>query len=155
MKIFPTQETSKVAGGRSTGEGTSVKRNGPKGKKRATPVEKPQVGESEIREKLAAHVETSNTAKSISQKKNTQKLGDGFMNPEAKPVVPAVPEASSTEVAPESDSSTKDHLLKSDINLNDPKDPSTQEKLKTVLSSGAFNFNARERETLDKILNGN
>lgn len=160
MKIFPTQESSKVTDTKVSGEGPSVKK-GPKGKKHAPAAEKQQVSESEIREKLAAHVETSNTAKSAVLKKNSQKLGDGFMNPDAKPLSVARPEPrpqSQLEAAiDEGEKADKEdkHLLKSDINLNDPKDPATQEKLKTVLSSGGFSFNARERETLDKILNGN
>ena len=40
----------------------------------------------------------------------------------------------------------------SDVGLNDPKDPATVGKLKSVLSKGAFNFNAKEREALEKIL---
>jgi len=159
MKIFPTQETSRISDTRSTGEGESVKR---KGKKKAAPV-KPSISETEIREKLASHVETSNTAKSGIMKKNAQKLGDGFMNPEAKPLMkmekPAMAEAKEpkaiSEEAETEVSKGDAHLLKTDVNLNDPKDPATQEKLKTVLSTGAFNFNPREREALDKILNGN
>lgn len=40
----------------------------------------------------------------------------------------------------------------SDVGLNDPNDPETVGKLKSVLSKGAFNFNDREREALEKIL---
>tara|TARA_R110000868_G_scaffold117600_8_gene312293 strand:+ start:7103 stop:7492 length:390 start_codon:yes stop_codon:yes gene_type:complete len=40
----------------------------------------------------------------------------------------------------------------SDVGLNDPNDPATVGKLKDVLSKGAFNFNPKERETLEKIL---
>ncbi len=40
----------------------------------------------------------------------------------------------------------------SDIGLNDPNDPATVGKLKDVLSKGAFNFNPKERETLERIL---
>jgi len=155
MKIFPTQETSRISDTRGTGEGESVKR---KGKKMVKPSVKPSISENEIRNKLAAHVETSNTAKSGILKKNAQKLGDGFMNPEMKPLVAKEAPATTVAAAPvEEKEKTSDeaHLLKTDVNLNDPKDPSTQEKLKTVLSTGAFNFNPKEREALDKILNGN
>lgn len=152
MKIFRAQETSKVSDTRGSGEGVAVKKSG-RGKKKL-PAEKPQIAESEIKEKLAAHVETSNTAKSGVMKKNAQKLGEGFMNSEMKPapVVPAPIPANSEEKETETE---EKHLLKSDINLNDPKDPATQEKLKTVLSTGAFNFNPRERDILDKILADN
>ncbi|MFG1593473.1 hypothetical protein [Halobacteriovorax sp. CON-3] len=40
-----------------------------------------------------------------------------------------------------------------DIAKNDPKDPATQEKLKGVLTAGAFNFSDKERDVLAKILN--
>jgi hypothetical protein len=44
------------------------------------------------------------------------------------------------------------HLLMTDVKLNDPSDSNTQEKLKLVLRNGAFNFNSKEKETLEKIL---
>lgn len=165
MKIFPTNETSRVSDTRNTGGETSVKKN-VKGKKKSAAAlaqEKKPVTENEIREKLAAHVATSNTAKAVIKEKNSQKLGSGFMNAEKKPEIkadmkPAATPASAIvndehekEAGPKEDA----HLLKTDIHLNDPKDPTTQEKLKSVLSTGAFSFNPRERETLDKILNGN
>ena len=49
------------------------------------------------------------------------------------------------------DKEPKDIL--SDVKLNDPKDPGTQEKLKSVISKGAFSFNPKERDVLEKILN--
>jgi len=49
----------------------------------------------------------------------------------------------------ESESSTA-----SDVGLNNPDDPMTSEKLKSVLQSGAVNFNGKEKEILGKILNG-
>lgn len=154
MKIFSQQESTTQAT-----EGSSTK--GPHGKKRAATPEKKQVSEREVREKLAAHVETSNTAKSKVLQQNSKQLGAGFMNEEMKP---APVEVKKAESAPASEEENKDekkdsvqesHLLMSDVKLNDPKDPATQEKLKTVLAKGAFNFNPKERETLDKILNGN
>ena len=39
-----------------------------------------------------------------------------------------------------------------DIKKNDPNAPETREKLKTILSTGAFSFNPKEREALQKIL---
>ncbi len=41
-----------------------------------------------------------------------------------------------------------------DVGLNDPTDPMTTEKLKTVLSTGGINFSEKEREVLGKILGG-
>lgn len=162
MKIFPAHETSRVTDARSAGTERAVKK-GPKGngKARGAPP-KPKLSESDIREKLASHVETSNTAKSGVLKKNSQKMGDGFLNseikPELKPVPAAqVPKAAAAQEQVETPAAEKEktHLLRPDVSLNDPKDPAVQEKLKTVLSTGAFNFNPKEREALDKILNGN
>lgn len=39
-----------------------------------------------------------------------------------------------------------------DIAKNDPKSEVTQEKLKTILKNGGFNFNDRERQALSEIL---
>lgn len=39
-----------------------------------------------------------------------------------------------------------------DVQKNDPRDPMTSEKLKTMLSSGAISFNSKEQEVLKKIL---
>lgn len=40
----------------------------------------------------------------------------------------------------------------SDVGLNNPNDPATVGKLKDVLSKGAFSFDPKEREALEKIL---
>lgn len=50
------------------------------------------------------------------------------------------------------DSPEKELSKPSDVGLNDPNDPATVGKLKSVLSKGAFNFNPKEREALEKIL---
>ncbi len=39
-----------------------------------------------------------------------------------------------------------------DVKKNDPRDPMTSEKLKSMLHSGAVNFNGKEKEILSKIL---
>lgn len=127
MKIFSPPPSN------VSNEKAPVKKNG-KGKK--APPLKPEISENEIREKVAANVATSNTAKAeVIKKNNAQALGAGFMAPTEN--------ESSLE---------KSHLLLSDVKLNDPNDSNTQEKLKTVLKNGAFNFNPREKETLEKIL---
>lgn len=95
-------------------------------KKATQASKKPHLSKSEIREKLAAHVETSDSAKELAMK-NSQRLGEGFLN------------SGSDEI-------------KSDIAKNDPHDTNTQEKLKSVLSKGAFNFSPQERENLERIL---
>lgn len=97
----------------------------PKAKSKVA-VHKKELSDSEIREKLAANTEISGEAKARAMQ-STQKLGEGFMKKD-------------------------DHLLKSDVQLNSPEDPVTSEKLKTVLSNGAFNFNPKERDVLSKIL---
>ncbi|MGZ3788908.1 MAG: hypothetical protein ACXVLQ_10310 [Bacteriovorax sp.] len=154
MKIFSPSETNAP---RASKEGEGIKKKGA-GKKRAAeaPAEKKPVSESEIREKLAAHVETSNSAKSKTIQQNSKQMGAGFMNSEFKAPPTEIKQKEVGEDPAETKDSVKEsHLLMSDVKLNDPKDPATQEKLKSVLSKGAFNFNPKEKETLDKILNGN
>ncbi len=119
---------------------------------------KPQISEREIRDKLASHVETSNSSKAKIQLQNSKQLGAGFLNEDTpRQPIEQVEKIAVLETAEEtkSDKTPDAHLLKSDISLNDPRSSDTQMKLKTVLSSGGFNFNPRERETLEKILGGN
>lgn len=47
----------------------------------------------------------------------------------------------------------KDSRPTSDIGPNHPDNPVTQEKLKSILRSGAFSFNEKERNVLAEILN--
>ena len=65
---------------------------------------------------------------------------------------PVVAEAAAIGDEKNADSVKDSHLLLSDVKLNDPTDPNTQEKLKSVLRNGAFSFSSREKETLEKIL---
>lgn len=162
MKIFENKVSS-VSNTREVNDSSmdkSVKASKSKGvgRKKAVKPERPNLSSDEIRQKLASNVEMSNTAKKIQKDKNAQKLGEGFLNgdmPVKKPIPVEVPaakieEGKEVEVA---DPNFKDHIVKSDVGLNDPTDTTTTEKLKTVISKGAFNFNSREREVLDKILN--
>lgn len=147
MKIFPASSTPAKAISKSSGkEGPSLR------KKTEGPIKK-EMSEADIKEKLAAHVGTSDAAKNLALKNSSKKLGDGFMNPDAKPMVDVVsvdaPEIDADEVKTPN---SKDLTLKTDIAKNDPRDTNTQEKLKTALSKGAFNFNPKEREALEKIL---
>jgi len=43
-------------------------------------------------------------------------------------------------------------ILESDIKLNNPNDPATIGKLRTLLKNGAFKFSEKERQVLAKIL---
>lgn len=43
--------------------------------------------------------------------------------------------------------------IRSDVGLNDPKDPATQEKLKELLKTNAFSFSQKEKDALANILN--
>ena len=140
MKIF-NDSSSQVRHSR----GSEEKKLSRKANRRGDPVEQPHVPDRDIREKLASHVESSNTAKK-QMKKNTQKFGEGFMNEDKIPTTIVKEEFHSEEVKIESP-------VSSDIATNDPKSSDTQEKLKSVLSKGAFNFNPKERDALDRILN--
>lgn len=83
---------------------------------------KERLSDSDIREKLAAHVQLSN------------------------PTRPPVPLEGKT------DSIEDNSLVNSDVKSNNPSSPETREKLKTVLMGNAFNFNPQERENLERIL---
>ena len=107
---------------------------------------------SAIKDKLAAHVQTSDVSKHMAIK-NTKKLGENFMSETVKPIVDVVTVEAPVEEEIKTPN-TKDLTIKSDIALNDPKDTNTQEKLKSALTRGAFNFNPKEREALEKILAG-
>lgn len=153
MKIFSQPE-------RTTPKSSAGPKKSGKNKIQQPPSEKAAISDSQIREKLAAHVESSNSAKSQLIKKNNQALGSGFMNSEVKaqlpiPAAAPVPPVASGEEAPVADKSLKEsHLLMSDVQLNDPQDSNTQEKLKSILRNGAFSFNPKEKETLERILGG-
>jgi hypothetical protein len=156
MKIFSPQKTSAPTA--KTSSIKAAKARGPAKKEAAELPVKKNMSADQIKEKLAAHVETSGTSKSLAIQ-NSKKLGEGFLNPDAKPLVQAQPKtelvegAEAPKVAEEVKTpNTKDFVLNSDIAANDPTDTNTQEKLKTILSKGAFNFNAREKEALEKIL---
>ncbi len=160
MKIFENKISS-VASTREVGDsnvdkmGKASKSKGPS-RKKAAKTEKQNISADEIRQKLASNVEMSNTAKKIQKDKNAQKLGEGFLNaelPAKKIEAPVAPAENKAEAKEPSDPNFKDHVVKSDVGINDPTDSTTTEKLKTVISKGAFNFNPRERDVLDKILN--
>jgi hypothetical protein len=161
MKIFSSPKNSHVA------LSPDVKKTGKSSKKqKQAPVEKSKMSNHEIREKLAAHVESSNTAKSQTMKKNAKEWGSSFLNPDIKAVKlevkneggvedsSEVSSEGSSEGSSERPSLKESHLLLSDVKLNDPNDSNTQEKLKSVLRNGAFNFNPKEKDTLEKILAG-
>ena len=146
MKIFRNESVVSSAPQREGKEGKISR-------KKAVPPKKKDISDREIREKLAGHVETSNTSKGQAIKNSSKMFGAGFMNENQRPSQVDLVDVQKPEIEiSEEKTEKKDHLLKSDIALNDPKDSNTQEKLKTVLSRGAFNFNPKERETLERIL---
>ncbi|MDD0851564.1 hypothetical protein HBN50_00595 [Halobacteriovorax sp. GB3] len=63
-------------------------------------------------------------------------------------------EVSSEEQKVESkaEASAEAHLLQSDVQNNDPKNPKVREKLKDALNMNTFNFSDKERAVLSKIL---
>jgi hypothetical protein len=150
MKIFPKDSSlnSRPAERQSRSEdGKPINK-----KKVAAPIKK-EMSASAIRDKLAAHVQTSDVSKNMAIK-NTKKLGDNFMSDEIKPIADVVKVEAPASEEEIKTPNTKDLTIKSDIALNDPKDSNTQEKLKSALTRGAFNFNPKERDALEKILAG-
>lgn len=85
---------------------------------------KERLSDREIKERLAAHVELSN------------------------------PKPSKVVLEGKTESIESNTLVNSDVKSNDGSSPETREKLKTVLTSGAFSFNPQERENLERILKG-
>lgn len=103
-----------------------------------------QLSASEIRAKVE---ENSKPKVEKVEKPKGQKLGDGFLNESVK-----VDRAAMKALAQARAEAPKDHTLPSDIDKNEPDNPVTTEKLKTILGSGGFSFNPKEREVLSKIL---
>ncbi len=56
------------------------------------------------------------------------------------------------KVPPKPEVDNEEIMFKPDVSLNDPNDPTTIEKLKSVLGAGGINFSAKERSVLEKIL---
>lgn len=155
MKIFPKESIASVKSVKSDGVSKGSKASKAISKRKADAPVKKDISANEIREKLAARVETSEAAKSIAIQRTSKKLGEGFLNDEIKPAPVVEPIATTSKIEVDEDEkspNTKDFIMKSDIAQNDPKDSNTQEKLKSVISKGGFNFNPKEREALEKIL---
>ncbi|MGB0454665.1 MAG: hypothetical protein ACPGJV_13230 [Bacteriovoracaceae bacterium] len=98
--------------------------------------------------------------KSINKRSQTETQTPASKMPAPKEA-PAKVEAAEAEVAQEivegeEDMGTlvkePDHLLESDIKLNDPNDPTTVEKLKDAINSGVIKFSEKERAVLGKII---
>lgn len=113
--------------------------NSPTKKSKHARAPKEAVSASEIRNKVEEHFNPKPT-------KDTVEVSDlsKVKNAKAMKVEVDVEESEATE---------KEVRPPSDVGLNDPNDPTTVGKLKDVLSKGAFSFNPKERETLEKILN--
>lgn len=127
MRLFKTFEASNTAMERSE------QRQPQKAKRDKLRAPKPQLSASEIRDKVQEHFKPKPSEDRVDVSKMAK----------AKKEESEATKESSEEVA----------LSKpSDVGLNNPNDPATVGKLRDVLSKGAFNFNPREREALEKIL---
>ena len=85
-------------------------------------------------------------------KKLEAKFGDKFKS-KKKEIVPKVEdkiELSESKTAPKLEGKTAEVI--GDIGANNPNDPETREKLKHLLTQGAFNFSEQEKAALSKIL---
>ena len=124
----------------------------------------PRMSSSDIRARMEELKKETHTQKFERAKKmNERRLqGNSYMNEDPRSrIVPDKPKPQAEGAAPASESAEGEHVqageghvINSDIAANDPKAPETQEKLKQVLSNGAFTFNEKERSVLDKILAG-
>jgi hypothetical protein len=146
MKMFPPQSQDRSPRAEKAEKPAKIGVS----RKKVAPPEKKQISASSIKEKLAAHSEANAVEKPKAPIETSKKLGEGFMNETIvrPPIVAPKPE----EITPEAEEVKKDIILKSDIAKNNPTDTNTQEKLKAVLSRGAFNFSSKEKEALERIL---
>lgn len=153
---------------RSLKASTSIEDN-PQIVKREKPVK--EFSDREIRDKLSAHLNKSNSATTMNKIKKEELLGSGFLDEEVvnkkleiqkAKEAEAVKKAESLAASPNSNSE-KTEIQKttisvekiekpSDVGVNNPRDPMTASKLKSALDMGAFHFNPKEREVLSKIL---
>jgi hypothetical protein len=92
----------------------------------------------------------------ISEKELRQKIaskaiesGGPFIRPKSNR--PPFPLADAPDDQKEMALKNPDKVL-TDVGLNNPNDPTTTEKLKSVLGSGTFPFNSNERNVLEKII---
>jgi hypothetical protein len=99
---------------------------GRKAEKRERP---PRLSPQEVRDKIEIAQQKKNAERSVSQ--------------EIRDVRSAMPDDLKAE---------GDDKPVSDVSTNDPNDPVTKEKLKSLLTSGGFTFNGKEQEVLAKIL---
>lgn len=93
-----------------------------------------------------------NSDKSELHLKLKQKFGKDFERKDKAPKAESV-DSPATRVS--IDSSGKKEVGEEpigDIKSNDPKSEVTQEKLRAILKTGAFNFNDKERQALSSIL---
>lgn len=84
----------------------------------------------------------------IANKSSIIHKNDGTDVKKPKPAAPAIEEAQDLKMK----NIKKDLTLKSDVDSNDPNDTNVQEKLKSILKTGAFNFSQKEKEALGQIL---
>ena len=125
----------------------------PKIKPRRT---QPQLSSEEVRDKIRLEQNRKLTANNIREKSQSERpqypLDSEIKElPPAKKSVPASP-----VVSQDTDNENNDEkavkVVAGDIKLNDPNDPNTREKLKTMMKSGGFNFSPQERSALAQIL---
>ena len=82
----------------------------------------------------------------IKAQRNQQKK----LNPKNNPKPEAPKEK--VELSPRVTVRDKEKTVISDVGPNDANDPAVQEKLRTILRTGGFNFNPQERSVLSEIL---
>ena len=93
-----------------------------------------QMSDAQIRSKMASHDQPQ-----------------AIKGPEEAPA-PKIVEAPKVEEAAGPAKASQPQLPEGQLAKNDPKDPLTQEKLKSLLTGGGFGFSEQERKTLEKIL---
>lgn len=116
------------------------------------------IGDYKMKVQSASTPQKSNIAKELDSKLR-DKFGDKFLRANEKNEMLAKKKAAQEQEKLELSHSARkgeskeDHLLKSDVENNDPNAEVTRGKLKDLLRSGGFNFNPKERKALSQILN--
>ncbi len=107
---------------------------------------RPKLSKREIVDKVNRHFSKKASKGEASVTSKGQQLGAGFMNGDYE-------KGKKPLLRPQEIEGSEGLERPSDIGLNDPVNPMTHEKLKTVLRSGAFSFNESEKNVLAQILN--
>lgn len=158
MKVFSVIDSPPVKKASPNGAGKKTSK-----KKKIVMLKRENLSPAQIRAKVEKNTAKINhnhkMTKARMEKFKAEKLPD--LDEAAKAVLankkamakkgPPVSAASEAKLAEEKMDLAEEKVV-GDVGLNDPNDPATHGKLKSVLSMGGFNFSDKERAALENIL---